>query len=263
MNRWIKRIGFTVLVILVLVCFAVIWLLEQTKIVPEFYTEATQNRSANTEAASEALTANVTKLQKDLARPGFWEATFNESDINAWLIEQLPLKFQQLQKAGARDPRICIKNEYLLAAARYSDSTLDTVLSCRLQIELTEQPNLLAVHVSELKAGAVSIPLSQFINEVTQETDQSGVDLRWDHTDEGPIALIQIPSQHPDYAHGPVIIESIRFTNGAVILSGRTGERAAGCYQPRSPIYRFVTYHSDENRNSKAGSKSRSVPKRR
>ena len=248
MSRWIKRIGITVLAILFLASLAVWWGLRQTKVVPEFYARATQTRPPDTEAGSLNLEANVAKLQQDVAKLGSWEAIFSEDDINAWLIEQLPLKFQQLQIAGAKDPRISIQRDHLLAAAHYTDSRLDTVVSCQLRVELTEEPNLLAVHISKLKAGAVSLPLSQFINGVSHEAGKGGIKIRWDPTESGPTALVQIPSEHPRYAHSPVIIESIQLINGAIILSGHTGERAEKCYEPQSPVYQFVTYRPDDNR---------------
>ena len=248
MSRWIKRIGITVLAILFLASLAVWWGLRQTKVVPEFYTRATQTRPPDTEAGSLNLEANVAKLQQDVAKLGSWEAIFSEHDINAWLIEQLPLKFQQLQTAGAKDPRISIQQDHLLAAARYTDSRLDTVVSCQLRVELTEEPNLLAVHISKLKAGAVSLPLSQFINGVSHEAGKGGIKIRWDPTESGPTALVQIPSEHPRYAHSPVIIESIQLINGAIVLSGHTGERAEKCYEPQSTVYQFVTYRPDDNR---------------
>lgn len=248
MSRWIKRIGITVLAILFLASLAVWWGLRQTKVVPEFYTRATQTRPPDTEAGSLNLEANIAKLQQDVAKLGSWKAIFSEDDINAWLIEQLPLKFQQLQTAGAKDPRISIRPEHLLAAAHYADSRLDTVVSCQLRVELTEEPNLLAIHISKLKAGAVSLPLSQFMNGVSHEAAKGGIKIRWDPSESGPTALVQIPSEHPGYAHSPVTIESIQLIKGAIILSGHTGEKAKKCYEPQSPVYQFVTYRPDENR---------------
>ena len=256
MGRWIKRIGITVLAILFLASLAGWWGLRQTRVVPEFYARATQATPPDTEAASLSLEANVAKLQQDVAKVGSWEAIFSENDINAWLIEQLPLKFQQLQTAGAKDPRISIQNDHLLAAAQYTGSRFDTVISCQLRIELTEEPNLLAVHISKLQAGAVSLPLNQFINGVSHEAAKGGIRIRWDSTESGPTALVQIPSEHPAYAHSPVIIESIELINGAILLSGHTGERAEKCYEPQSPVYQFVTYRPDEKRNSKSDSRA-------
>ena len=259
MGRWIKRIGITALAVLFLASISGWWLLRQTQIVPDFYIRATQTSLPDTEAASQQLEANVAKLQQDVAKIGSWEASFSEDDINAWLIEQLPLKFKPLQTAGVKDPRISIQQDYLLAAAQYTDARLDTVISCQLRVELTEEPNLLAVHISKLKAGAVSLPVSQFMKGVSEEAAKGGVKIRWDRTESGPTALVRIPSEHPRYTHSPVIVESIQLIDGAVLLAGHTGQRGKHCYEPRSSVYQFVTYRPDENRNSKTASVSTSL----
>ncbi len=248
MGRWIKRIGVNVLVLLLFASVVGWWTIRQTKVVPEFYARATQVKPAGTEAASQQLEADVAKLQKDLAKPGAWEAIFSEDDINAWLIEQLPLKFRQLHAKGASDPRISIQNDHLLAAVRYKDTRIDTIISCELRVELTQEGNLLAVHITNLQAGALPLPLSRFMNEVSKEAAKGSIQIRWDMSENGPTALVQVPSEHPNYAHNPVIIESIRLIEGTIILSGHTGQRAQTCYEPQSPVYQFVTYRPTEKR---------------
>ncbi|HBV61584.1 MAG TPA: hypothetical protein DEF45_01035 [Rhodopirellula sp.] len=263
MFRWVKRIGITVLMILFLASLSGWWLFRQTRVVPEFYQQATQLSHPDTEAGSYQLEANVAKLQQDASKPGSWNASFCEEDINAWLINQLPLKFKQLQTAGGKDPRISIQQDHLLAAARYTDARLDTVISCELHVELTEEPNLLAVHIRNLKAGAVSLPISQFMDGIRTEAAKGGVKIHWDETESGPTALVQVPSEHAGYAYSPVIIESLEMMEGAIILSGHTGTREENCYAPRGPVHQFVTYQHIEKRNSNMVSGSATFPSRR
>ena len=263
MVRWVKQIGITVLTILFLASLSGWWLFRQTRVVPEFYQQATQLSHPDTETGRYKLEANVAKLQQDASKPGSWQASFSENDINAWLINQLPLKFKQLQTAGAKDPRISIQQDHLLAAARYTDARLDTVISCELHVELTEEPNLLAVQIRKLKAGAVSLPISQLIDGVSTEAAKGGVKIRWDCTESGPTALVQVPSEHTGYAYSPVIIESIQMVDGAIILSGHTGTKAEDCYKPQGPVHQFVTYRHIDKRNSNIGSVPETFSSRR
>ena len=263
MVRWVKRIGITVLMILFLTALSGWWLFRQSRVVPEFYQQATQLSNPDIEAGSYQLEANVAKLQQDVSKPGAWKASFREEDINAWLINQLPLKFKQLQTAGGRDPRISIQKDHLLAAARYNDARLDTVISCELHVELTEEPNLLAVHIRKLKAGAVSLPISQFMDGIRTEAAKGGVKLHWDRTESGPTALVQVPSEHAGYAYSPVIIESIQMIEGSILLSGHTGTKAEDCYTPRGSVREFVTYQHIDKRNANIISGSAAFPSRR
>ncbi len=263
MIRWAKRIGIAVLTILFLASLSAWWLFRQTRVVPDFYQQAILLSYPATGAGSYKLEANVAKLQQAASKPGSWEASFCEDEINIWLINHLPMKFKQLETAGASDPRISIQQDYLLAAARYTNARLDTVISCELHVELTEEPNLLAVHIHKLKAGAVSLPISQFIDSVSTEAAKGGIKIRWDRTESGPTALVQVPSEHAEYAYNPVIIESIQMIDGAIVLAGHTGAKAENCYEPQGPVHQFATYQHIDKRNSKLGSESESSSSRR
>lgn len=261
MRRWVFRITTTLLLALVLVAMSGgWWALEQTQQVPEFYTRAAETLPASTEEASLHLQQEVEQLQSDAAKVGSWNATFSGDQINAWLIEELPRKFPQLLASGASEPRIVIEDGRLLAAVRYKNRRIDTVISCALSVELTEQPNMLALHVNDLRAGALPIPLNNFLKGITREAAKGDVDIRWDDTQAGPIALVTVPSEHPGYERTPVIVESIQLLEGKLVLSGHTGPLAHESYRPVGPIYQFVSYRPGENRSRHEARLSSSRP---
>jgi hypothetical protein len=225
------------------------WAVQQTQHVPEFYARATETPSLESARASRQLTAEVEQLQVDAATIGSWHTTFGDGEINTWLTEELPKKFPQLLAKGASDPRIIIEDDRVLAAVRYKNHHIDTVISCELEVELTEEPNMLALSVKHLKAGALPLPLSNFLRGISKEAGKGDIDVRWDVTDTGPIALVTVPSEHPRYVTKPVIVESVQLVDGALILSGHTGPLARESYRPRGSVYRFVSYRPAENRN--------------
>ncbi len=249
MRRWIKRIAIALTLLLVIGLAAAWWAVQQTHYVPEFYARATETTSQQTVEASRQLTAEVEQLQVDAAMIGSWHATFSDDEINAWLTEELPKKFPQLLAKGASDPRIIIENDRVLAAVRYKNRRIDTVISCELEVELTEEPNMLALRVKHLKAGALPLPLSNFLRGISKEAGKGDVDVRWDVTEAGPIALVTVPSEHPRYVSNPVIVESVQLVDGALILSGHTGPLARESYRPLGTVYRFVSYRPGENRS--------------
>ncbi|MFK8113575.1 MAG: hypothetical protein AB8B91_15345 [Rubripirellula sp.] len=246
MRRWIKRIAIELALLLVIALFAGKWAVQQTKQVPDFYAKATQPRQRDPEAVRH-LTAGVRQLRSEAAKIGSWRASFSDDDINAWLVEELPKKFPQLLAKGASEPRILIRNNRVLAAVRYKNRSIDTVISCELEVELTEQPNMLACRVIQLKAGALPLPISKFVKGISKEAAKGDIDIRWDVTDSGPIALVTVPSQHPRYVRDPVIVESVKLHSGSLSLSGHTGPHAHAAYQPLGPVHRFVSYRPSEN----------------
>lgn len=258
MRRWIYRITITGLGALMIGIGAAWWAVRQTKQVPEFYARATNSLPESTEQASRQLAAEVEQLQSDASRAGSWRASFSADEINAWLIEELPAKFPQLLAKGASEPRIVIEDGRLLAAVRYRNRRIDTIVSCELKVELTEQPNMLALRVDQLKAGALPLPLSKFLRGISKEAAKGGIDVRWDATEAGPIALVMVPSEHPKYVLNPVIVESVSLVDGGLILAGHTGPQARESYRPSGPVHRFVSYrHSDNRRHQPSRLSSR------
>ncbi len=238
--------------------FAAWWAMSQTSYVPDFYERAKLQTPAKVAEASRRLETDVQQLQDDAARRGTWRAAFSDDEINAWLIQELPTKFPKLLAKGASEPRVLIGDDRILAAVRYKDRHFDTIISCEVTAELTEEPNMLAIRVRNLRAGALPLPLHQFIKGISKEAASGGVDIRWDMTDDGPVALVAVPSEHPAYAHKPVIVESVKLIDGQLLLAGHTGPEARDAYKPRGSIHRFVSYRVADNRNC---SPSRSASK--
>ena len=220
------------------------WVLRQTSHVPDFYLQAERTLPAQVAEASLRLQTDVQQLQDDAAKRGPWAAAFSDSEINAWLIQELPQKFPKLLASGAKDPRVVIEDGCIRAAVRYSNRRIDTVISCEVEVELTEEPNMLAVRDKNLMAGALPLPLASFLKGISREAATGGVDINWDHTSEGPVALVAVPSEHPNYAQAPVVVESVQLIAGQLVLSGHTGILAHESYEPRGSVHRFVSYRS-------------------
>lgn len=248
MRRWIHRIAIVLIGVSLFGMLSAWWAVRKTKQIPDFYARAVNSLPASTEEASRHLAAEVEKLQHDVAHEGSWRANFSADEINAWMAEELPKKFPQLLAKGASEPRIVIEAGRLLAAVRYRDKRIDTIISCELQVALTEQPNMLALRVEKLMAGSLPIPLHQFVRGITNEAAKGDIEICWDATQGGPIALVTVPSEHPNYAINPVIVESVSLGQGRLILAGHTGPLARESYHPSGPIHQFVSYRSGEIR---------------
>ncbi|TWU57015.1 hypothetical protein Poly51_29360 [Rubripirellula tenax] len=242
MRSWTKKIVAGVIAVTSICAGATFWALQQSQFVPEFYTAASNKGSTSTVEASRRLQAEVQQLRSDAAKIGSWRAAFSDEQINAWLIEELPQKFPRLAALGAREPRIVIEDDRVLAAVRYKHGRIDTVISCEFVVVLTEEPNLLAFRVENLRAGSLPLPLSKFLTGITKEAARGDIDIRWDLTDSGPIALVNIPSEDPRYDISPVVVASVMTYNGAVLLSGYTGEASKTAFRPRGPVHQFVSY---------------------
>lgn len=218
------------------------WAVSQSQQVPEFYTRARHQSEANAEIARNQLEHDVAQVLKQTKRGRFWKTSFSEEEINAWLQSELPDRFSRLFAHGVAEPAIALENGQLFAAARYTSGRWDTIVSCRLSVEMTEEPNMLAIALSDLKAGALPLPLEPFVRKITKEAAIGDLDVRWDFTQNGPIALVTIPQDEPRFVIKPLVIESVNLVAGQVQLAGRVGVDACDQYRPRGPVHRFVSY---------------------
>ena len=264
MKKWI-RVAVIILAIAVLsVGLTAYWAFRQTQFVPEFYRVAMLAKSETDGEPIRVLTERVSKrmeaLQITAQRRGTWNASFTNEEINAWLAQELPRKLPQLLRYGLSKPRVAIEEGKLMAAARFRNRRIDTIISCEIKVELTEQANLLAIHLENLRAGALALPWNQFLDRISKEAAVGDIDLRWDMTERGPVALIQIPSDHPQFVVRPVLIESILLQVGEISLAGRSGQYASSNYAPQSSTHRFVTYQPESS--SLPGASAPSNPRR-
>lgn len=238
----VRSLCYLIAVLIVIGASASWWAWSQANHVPEFYKRARNQSGAVGEIARTALKHDVARARKDAAKNQFWQASFSEEEINAWLQEELPERFGRLFTHGVSAPAIALENGQLLAAARYKSRRWDMVVSCRLTVEMTEEPNMLAIALSDLKAGALPLPLEPFIRRISKEAAMGDLDIRWDFTSEGPIALVTIPQDDDQYVLRPLVIEAVNLVAGQLQLAGRSGEEASVQYEPRGRVHRFVSY---------------------
>jgi hypothetical protein len=222
------------------------WALKQTREVPDFYLRAAERMPEDLAAASEQLEVDVQQFTDQVGMVGSWRAAFTEAQINAWLVHQLPREFSRVLPKGVTDPRVVIEDGKVLAAARYASSRIDTVVSFELSIQLTAEPNVLAVEIRNLRAGALALPLNHFANQISRRAARDSLEVRWDAEVEGaPVGLITVPSNHPKYARAPVIVESVELADGKLWLAGHTGPQAVMGFQPRGPVYRLTSLQTE------------------
>ncbi len=217
------------------------WAARAASRIPEFYKKAAQRMPSDVHAASAQLEKQVTELQERVKQRGDWEATFTEPQINAWLSSELPHEFPSVLPAGVVEPRVVIEQDVIRVAARYVSSRFDWVISFHIHARLTDQPNVLAIEVSDLKAGALPLPISNFRKHITSAAAKGNLEVRWSEEAGNPIALVTVPSEHERYVSRPVLIEQINLRDGEIYLSGHTGPQALQVFAPRGPIFRIAS----------------------
>lgn len=241
MQRLLKRLAVSAGLVLLISIFALWWAANRASRIPKFYEDAKSRMPADVQAASTQLQNLVIDLQERVQHRGDWAATFTEPQINAWLDRELPHEFPAVLPCGVESPRVAMEDEKLRVAARYRSKRFDWVISFSLQARLTDQPNVLAVEVSDLRAGDLPLPIRQFRKHISNSAAKGGLEVRWSEEEGNPIALVTIPSDHDRYVAKPVIIESLKLSSGEISLAGHTGQHALQVFSPQGPIFRIAS----------------------
>lgn len=180
-------------VALLAIGFAVGGMVWASRQVPDFYEENLVVAPLGTEGAD--FEEQALALHNQLQHTGHWEARFTEEQINAWLASDLPEKFPTLLPPSITEPRIALEADAVRLAARYHRGNLETVISLTGDVYLTDQPNEVAVRISQARAGYLPLPLGQFLEEIRERAQRADVTLRWTEVAGDPVALIRVPSE--------------------------------------------------------------------
>jgi len=191
---------------------------------PEFYRQAMTVEPQHQEAAGDALEQSVLELSNETRKPGRWEATFTDEQINGWLAVDLPAKFASILPAGVECPRVAIRDGLIHIAARFKDKLVESVLSFSLQVNLTEEPNTVAVTIRKVRAGMLPVPVRQFLDRISSAAERGDIQLRWSQDQGDPVAFVTIPSQHESYVHRQIFVETIELRDGEIYLAGITDD---------------------------------------
>jgi len=226
----LKRIVRWFAVLFVILCIALVVTAfiayRASQHVPDFYAEALTVEPAKYEESGDELERDVLQLHNKLQRSGSWEATFTENEINGWLAVDLAEKFSDLLPAEIDDPRVAISKDAIQVACRYDTGRIQSVVSLSADIYLTEEPNVVAVRVCNVRAGAIPLPLKQFLDQITDIARRANVTLRWQQVDGDPVALVMVPEMIDAKSGQVVHIDGLELRDNEIAIFGSTQRKS-------------------------------------
>jgi hypothetical protein len=194
---------------------------------PKFYRQAMLAEPAEYAKAGDALERNVLDLHNEVRSVGTWESEFTEEQVNGWLVADLPEKFPNVLPPGTKEPRVAIDAEAIRVACQFDNGKVKTVISMALDVDLTTETNTLAIRVSKLRAGALPVPLKQFLDKISVAAGRGDIPLKWRQIDGDPVALVTVPVTHEDYAHREIYVDTVELRDRSIYLAGHTEQRIA------------------------------------
>ena len=232
MNRKVRTLLVVGLGLALLVGGGILGLRGALRHEPTFYREALSQKPAEQQAANDELLANATALASNARREGRWSALFTAAQINGWLALDVPQNFPDLLPKEISDPRVRLSKGKATIACRYHDSSITTVISLNVELYLAE-PNVLALRIQNVRAGAIPIPLAQILDGVTKAAEDAALHLRWVKSEGDPVALVTLPPTLGRDKHGVCYrLETLDLRDDAIYMAGHTWKGPPGSNPP-------------------------------
>ncbi|QDV59523.1 hypothetical protein Mal33_55580 [Rosistilla oblonga] len=239
MRRLLKTLGLVLVFIATGLGAFTWWAARAAQQAPAFYKTAVASAPLALQHKEE-LQAQFEQLSQQVQIVGDWHATFTTDQINAWLASELANQFPNVLPPGTEDPRVSVEDGKVIVAARYRRGRIDSVISFELHAQLTDEPNVIALQIHRLRAGALPIPLQHFSDKISIAASRGDLEVRWENEEDDLIALVTVPSEHDRYVETPVVIETLELLDGEIVLAGRTGAKAHTAWIPDGPIYKLA-----------------------
>ena len=154
--------------------------------VPHFYRDALKSEPARQQIASDELLQNATALASHAHHQGRWASVFTAEQINGWLAVDRQKNYPDLLPPEIVDPRVRIGPGLMTIACRYQQGKVSLVVSLNVELYVPE-PNVLALRIKNVRAGAIPLPLSQVLDGVAKAAEDMNLRLRWAQSQGDPV----------------------------------------------------------------------------
>lgn len=172
---------------------------------PEFYEEALADPPAPAvrERAAREFAEQTAELVQELRYASTWEQEFTQTQVNAWLAEELPKKYGSRIPKGVEDPRVQFENGLVRIAFRIATKKFNGIVSLDLRPTVPE-PNRLTIGIEALYAGLLPLSPGSFTDEVSEQLNRYEVAHEWRVVDGTYLLDVTVV---PDRGDNPVLEE--------------------------------------------------------
>ncbi len=192
-----------------------VWALMQP---PEFYQHAMavpeDVRTRRSEA--EQLVVRTTSLVERIRNSDDgWSEEFTQTEINAWLAEELPRNFSEWLPQGVSEPRVKLSDETVQIGFKLVQEDWEGVVSLQVRPWVVSQ-NQLALEIESIRAGLIPIPLDGVLDELEQMVETDGWQIERLNSDGKQVIQVNLDQ---DDSEGPALT-SIRVVDDRLQVIG-------------------------------------------
>lgn len=219
-----KRRIVTLLIVLVIVGTAIplaVW--RSLTYEPPFYRNLAAKDRQLRRVEADRFVSQTFQLRNDIANESYWEASFTDEEVNAWIAEDLVTHFAEYLPDGVRDPLLVFELDRVTLAFKLDRGPFTSLVWVVARVQVAED-NTLALHLEKIRAGAMPISPDEVVGPIVNRARAHGLDVDWS-SDRGETVVYIRYSPTPERLD--VVLERVIVLDGRLYLSGRS-DREAG-----------------------------------
>lgn len=203
---------------------------------PEFYEQALADPPAPAarEQAAREFAEQTAEFVQELRYASTWEQEFTQTQVNAWLAEELPQRYGNRIPKGVEDPRVQFEDGLVRIGFRLSMKKFDGIVSLALRPTVPE-PNRLTIGVESLYAGLLPLSPASFTDDVSEQLDRHEVEHEWRVADGTYLLDVTVVPHRGDHP----ILEEIAVDDERLRITGHREPPATITMRTAGPPRRF------------------------
>lgn len=209
--------GLVAVVVVVAILICLFWFCASYS--PDFYGRRLQLNPSQAAQHSDAFLQKTALIADEVKRPGTWQITFREEEINGWLAVDLPQNHPSLLPPELSEPRVEIDDNVLRLAIRIRHGLLSGVAWVESYI-YTGESNTVVVVIRRANLGVLPLPTQPVLDGVKALADDFGWEVQQTETDGRPTLRITIP-ETIDHDNGKFELHSVILTKGQLEISAK------------------------------------------
>lgn len=218
MKRKRLLIGSTFAVLLLIVC-SIAGLFLAARQVPDFYAQAVRQLpepKVRREQAKQFEKRTAELVERLEESTDGWSESFEQQQINSWLVEELPTRHSRQIPKGVSDPRVVLQADRVQLGFKIDHKNWAGIVSVVVAPKVPT-PNTIEFHVESVSAGLVSLQYDRFLPIINKSLDKTKLPYEWVEHDDGTRTLVVSVSEKLKQQ----TIESIVIEDQVITINGR------------------------------------------
>lgn len=182
---------------------------------PSVYHEAAVPPGPERQRMSQECTREFVRLVNAVTGEQEEECRFTNEQINSYLEESfLHQGLGEFLPEGIAEPRLIIEPDKVRLAFRYGAGFWSTIISIDMKVWLAkDEPNVIALELTSLKAGALPITAQSLLNSLSERADRTGINFSWYRHHGHRVALLRFQN---DKSHANLQLHGLQLEKGAI-----------------------------------------------